>query len=95
MGKPVQIIKKGDVVWCPPNAKHWHGAGERSKMSHIAINPNAQANKVTWLEKVSLLENNPKAELQKISQTTPLDSKQLAIVPIVYFDLAKLLARTS
>ena len=21
-GKPIQIIKKGDVIWCPPNVKH-------------------------------------------------------------------------
>ena len=35
-------IKKGDVIWCPPNVKHWHGASEYSKMSHIAISPNAK-----------------------------------------------------
>ena len=26
-GKPVQVIRPGDVVWCPPGVKHWHGAG--------------------------------------------------------------------
>lgn len=25
-GKPVEIIKKGSVVKCPPNVRHWHGA---------------------------------------------------------------------
>lgn len=53
-GKPVQIIKKGDVVWCPPNVKHWHGAGEYTAMSHIAIMPKASENKTEWLEKVIL-----------------------------------------
>ncbi|WP_159990960.1 cupin domain-containing carboxymuconolactone decarboxylase family protein [Pelistega ratti] len=84
-GKPIQIIKKGDVVWCPPNVKHWHGAGEHSKMTHIAISPNAKENKVTWLEKVELPPVNSKAELQKISQTEPLSAKQLAIVPIAFY----------
>lgn len=83
-GKPVQIIKKGDVVWCPPNVKHWHGAGEHSNMTHIAISPNARENKATWLEKVNLPKPDPKAELNKISQHTPLTAKQLAIVPIAF-----------
>ena len=83
-GKPIQIIKKGDVIWCPPNVKHWHGASEYSKMSHIAISPNAKENKATWLEKVELPKTDPKADLQKISQNTPLANKQLAIVPIAF-----------
>lgn len=84
-GKPIQIIKKGDVVWCPPNVKHWHGAAEHSKMSHIAISPNAKENKATWLEKVDLPKADPKVDLQKISQTTPLTAQQLAIVPIAFY----------
>ncbi|OOF46116.1 cupin domain-containing carboxymuconolactone decarboxylase family protein [Rodentibacter trehalosifermentans] len=84
-GKPIQIIKKGDVIWCPPNVKHWHGAGEHSKMSHIVISPNAKENHATWLEKVVLPKTNPEADLQKISQITPLEDKQLAIVPIAFY----------
>ncbi|MDG2938936.1 carboxymuconolactone decarboxylase family protein [Bisgaard Taxon 10/6] len=84
-GKPIQIIKKGDVVWCPPNVKHWHGAAEHSKMSHIAISPNAKENKATWLEKVELPKADPKADLQKVSQNTPLTPQQLAIVPIAFY----------
>ncbi|TCT13026.1 quercetin dioxygenase-like cupin family protein [Bibersteinia trehalosi] len=83
-GKPVQHIKKGDVVWCPPNVKHWHGATPFSRMSHIAIAPNAKENKATWLEKV---EREPLEvqDLQKISQNTPLAEGQLAMVKIAYF----------
>ncbi|OOF58173.1 cupin domain-containing carboxymuconolactone decarboxylase family protein [Rodentibacter myodis] len=84
-GKPVQVIKEGDVVWCPPNVKHWHGATAHSSMSHIAVSPNASENKVTWLEKVDLTAPDPKVELQKISQHQPLSRKQLAIVPIVFY----------
>lgn len=54
-GQPVEHIKKGDVIWCPPNVKHWHGASPNSAMTHIAISPvsNSMPN-VTWLEPVSL-----------------------------------------
>ena len=93
-GRTIRPIKKGDVIWCPPNVKHWHGATANSAMSHIAIAPNASQNQATWYEKVQLptdlasmaKSNNMttvyKAELQKIQQTTPLTVKQLAIVPI-------------
>ncbi|WP_224783296.1 carboxymuconolactone decarboxylase family protein [Neisseria flavescens] len=65
--------------------KHWHGASEYSQMSHIAISPNAKENKATWLEKVELPKTEPNADLQKISQNTPLANKQLAIVPIAFY----------
>ncbi|MEJ5964115.1 cupin domain-containing protein [Pedobacter immunditicola] len=25
-GKPVEVIKEGQVIKCPPNLAHWHGA---------------------------------------------------------------------
>jgi quercetin dioxygenase-like cupin family protein len=28
---PVEEIRAGDVIWCPPNHKHWHGATPRNK----------------------------------------------------------------
>lgn len=78
-GKPIQIIKKGDVIWCPPNVKHWHGASEYSKMSHIAISPNAKENKATWLEKVELPKTDPKADLQKSAKTHRLQISNLPL----------------
>lgn len=30
-GQPVQVIRPGDVVWCPPGVKHWHGAAPRDR----------------------------------------------------------------
>lgn len=53
-GKPIQTVRKGDVVWFPPGVKHWHGAAEGSTMSHIAIAPRGEQNKTTWLERVDL-----------------------------------------
>ena len=46
-------IKPGDIVWCPPGVKHWHGASATSGMSHIAITNVAGGKSVDWLEKVS------------------------------------------
>ena len=86
-GKPVQVIKKGDVVWCPPNVKHWHGAGEHTAMSHIAISPQAADNKPTWLGRVQL-PSVTAPDMAKHRQTTPLSAKQLAIVPIAALSAA-------
>jgi quercetin dioxygenase-like cupin family protein len=41
-GQPRQTMKKGDVVKCPPNVKHWHGATERSSLSQMYIIPNTE-----------------------------------------------------
>jgi quercetin dioxygenase-like cupin family protein len=52
-GKPVQMIRPGDVVWCPPNVKHWHGAAPTTAMSHLAVTGSLQGRNVHWMEKVS------------------------------------------
>lgn len=53
-GKPVQEIKPGDVVWCPPGVKHWHGAAPGTAMTHLAVTgTTADGKNVEWLEKVS------------------------------------------
>src|SRR5256714_8202905 len=36
-GGPKEEIRPGDVVWCPPSEKHWHGATPTTVMTHIAI----------------------------------------------------------
>ena len=50
---PVEEIKAGDVIWCPPKVKHWHGASPTSSMTHIALTGTANGKNVEWLEKVS------------------------------------------
>jgi quercetin dioxygenase-like cupin family protein len=53
-GKTVQVIRPGDVVWCPPGVKHWHGATPGSSMTHLAVTATAADGKnVNWMEKVS------------------------------------------
>ena len=36
-GQPKVEIRPGDLVWCPPGEKHWHGATPTTSMTHIAI----------------------------------------------------------
>lgn len=52
-GQPVQALRQGDVVWCPPGVKHWHGAAPNSAMTHLAVGSNVNGVSVTWMEKVS------------------------------------------
>jgi quercetin dioxygenase-like cupin family protein/alkylhydroperoxidase/carboxymuconolactone decarboxylase family protein YurZ len=57
-GKPIQIIQEGDVIKCPPNVIHWHGATPTDSLTHIAISPNTDKGNVVWLEKVTDEEYN-------------------------------------
>ena len=52
-GGPVHVIRPGDVVWCPPNEKHWHGASSTTAMTHIAIQEELNGKVVDWMEKVT------------------------------------------
>jgi quercetin dioxygenase-like cupin family protein len=52
-GKAVQEIRPGDVVWIPPDVKHWHGAAPTTAMTHIAIQEHLDGKVVDWMEKVS------------------------------------------
>lgn len=52
-GEPVVEIRAGDVIWCPPGHKHWHGATATTAMTHIAVQEALDGTNVVWLEKVS------------------------------------------
>jgi len=52
-GEPKETIRPGDVVWCPPDKKHWHGATATTAMTHIAILEKLNGKAVDWMEKVS------------------------------------------
>jgi 4-carboxymuconolactone decarboxylase len=52
-GGPIDEIRPGDVVWIPPNQKHWHGASPNSAMAHIAIVEQLDGKSTEWMEKVS------------------------------------------
>ena len=52
-GQPKVEIRPGDVVWCAPNERHWHGATPTTPMTHIAIQEALDGKIVEWMEKVS------------------------------------------
>jgi quercetin dioxygenase-like cupin family protein len=51
-GKPIQIIRKGDVIKCAPDLAHWHGETPGSSFAYIAFTP-AQKGKTIWLQRVT------------------------------------------
>lgn len=52
-GQPKQTMRKGDVIKCPPNVKHWHGATENTALTQMYILPKTEKGIVTWLEPVT------------------------------------------
>jgi quercetin dioxygenase-like cupin family protein len=52
-GKAVQELRPGDVVWCPPGVKHWHGASPTMAMTHLSVTRTSGGKNVEWMEKVS------------------------------------------
>lgn len=52
-GRPPVKIRPGDVISCPPNEKHWHGAAPTTAMSHIAIQEALDGKMVDWMERVT------------------------------------------
>ncbi len=46
-------IRPGDVVWCPPAEKHWHGGTATTAMTHIAVVEQLDGKAADWMEKVS------------------------------------------
>ncbi len=52
-GGPKLEFHAGDVMWCPPEHKHWHGATPHAAMTHIAIQESQNGSPVTWMEHVT------------------------------------------
>ncbi|SFT46889.1 Cupin domain-containing protein [Lishizhenia tianjinensis] len=52
-GQPVDTLHKGDVVHCPPNTRHWHGAAPDSSLYQMYIVPKTDLGIVNWQEVVT------------------------------------------
>jgi quercetin dioxygenase-like cupin family protein len=52
-GGAIQEVHPGDIIWFPPDEKHWHGAAPTTAMTHIAIQEQLDGNVVNWMELVS------------------------------------------
>ncbi len=51
-GSPKVIVKKGDVVKCPADIPHWHGASADTEFVQVAITGREKGETV-WLEEVT------------------------------------------
>lgn len=51
-GSPKRTLQKGDVVKCPPNVPHWHGASPDQEFIQIAIT-GRQNGPTEWLQAVT------------------------------------------
>ena len=57
-GGEILEFREGELLYCPKDKKHWHGASPDCKMKHIAITGDKDGVNVNWLEHVSDEEYN-------------------------------------
>jgi|SRR5205809_716672 len=57
-GQPRRTLRKGDVIKCPPNVMHWHGASADTGMQQLYILPKTEKGIVQWLQPVTDEEYN-------------------------------------
>jgi 4-carboxymuconolactone decarboxylase len=76
----VDELRAGDVVWCPPGARHWHGASPDFAMTHLAITGVTNDQTVVWLQKVT--------DDEYAGGRQALSSKQRGLIPIAAFTAA-------
>ncbi len=46
-------LRPGDIVYFPPEVRHWHGATDTTAMTHIAIAESIDGKRVEWAEPVA------------------------------------------
>ena len=51
-GQPVEVLRPGDVVMCPPDVKHWHGASANSRVADLAAGTNHDKPAVVWTDEI-------------------------------------------
>lgn len=52
-GQPPVVVRPGDVVWIPPNVRHWHGGTPSSAMSHYVTAEALNGKAIDLMEPVS------------------------------------------
>ena len=79
-GEPVQVMHPGDVAFCPPGVKHWHGGSVDTQFAHIAVNTNPEKTGLEWFDRISEEEYALLASLEDVptedtveAQDTPSD----------------------
>lgn len=51
-GGAIVKMRPGDVIWCPPGVRHWHGATPTTAVTHMAIQEALDGRNVVWMEQV-------------------------------------------
>lgn len=52
-GGEVMRICEGDAAYVPAGVRHWHGATDKTAMTHLAVNETIDGKNVTWAEPVT------------------------------------------
>ena len=52
-GGEVQVLHPGDVAFCPPGVRHWHGGSANTEFAHIAVNTNPELTGLEWYNRIS------------------------------------------
>jgi len=52
-GKPVQVVREGDVVKCSPEVPHWHGSTPKDSFAYIGITMDSPKGRTKWLQAVT------------------------------------------
>jgi quercetin dioxygenase-like cupin family protein len=55
--QPKKVLKRGDVIKCPANVPHWHGASSYDAFVQLAIT-NRHLGETVWLQEVTEEEYN-------------------------------------
>lgn len=86
-GKPLQILRKGDVVRCPPDVEHWHGASQGNWFVQLAITPEHPKGRVIWLQEVSeeAYQRGFAKQLEALNSLHDLEKRHQHIVAIASF----------
>ncbi|WP_274892452.1 cupin domain-containing protein [Thermoanaerobacterium sp. R66] len=52
-GKDARLLKSGDVVYIPPEIKHWHGAVKDEGFAHLSLTVPTEGANTEWCEPVT------------------------------------------
>jgi len=52
-GEPILEFAAGDILLCPRNRPHWHGATPASSMTHVAIQESLDGTNINWMDQVT------------------------------------------
>jgi 4-carboxymuconolactone decarboxylase len=78
-GSPADEIRPGDVVWIPPDTKHWHGAAPTTAMTHVAIVEQLDGKSTEWMEPVTDEQYNAPLRDQRPAASSEPTAAQKAI----------------